>query len=454
MQKSGYIIFIILFFSKLLIGQQLFLNEIMSSNDTTIADFEGDYMDWIEVYNASDESIDLSGYGLSDDVDEPFKWTFPVYEILPYQFILVWASDKDLVTGDELHTNFKIKSAGEFILLTNTSGIIVDSVFSRQLATDISLGRKPDAGSDWFYFNYPSPGAANTNTGYQYLAPDPEFSVEGGFFSGTIHVEITTDGSLPVHYTTDGSEPTPGSTLFENSISVNTTTVIKARVFAEGYLINNTITNTYIDRDEVDAETLPIVSISTHPDNLFDDDVGLFMNAEDDLEKPVHVEFFEPDGTLGFSIDAGIKIFGNEPYSGVWQQSLSIFARRKYGYGSINYRIFPEKNIDEFEVFILRNPGFQLRDGLSSYIARSVGLDAQAFRTAVVFINGEYWGIQNVREKINEHFLAANQGVDPDNVDLINGIECQVDYYNYDWVMEGDLDQYVALIEYLLDNDI
>ncbi|HEX9972682.1 MAG TPA: CotH kinase family protein, partial [bacterium] len=172
-------------------------------------------------------------------------------------------------------------------------------------------------------------------------------------------------------------------------------------------------------------------------------------NFWQDWERPVHVEFFEPDGKLGFSLDAGMKIFG------AWsrdfaQRSLAIYARSHYGAGDIDYQIFPDKPITKFESFVLRNSGNDwqstlFRDAMMQSLIRETDVDIQAYRPAVVILNGVYWGIHNIREKISEHNLAAHRGIDPDNIDLLE---------NNGAVIKGDATHYQAMLNYIATHDM
>lgn len=135
----------------------------MSSNDTTIADEDGEFEDWIEIYNYGTTSINLNGYGLSDQTDNLFKLTFPDIDLAAKEYILVWASDKNRISErDKLHTNFKIKSGGEAIILTASSGTKLSESSAVALATDKSYGRIPNGTGNWVFIDTPTPGTNNS----------------------------------------------------------------------------------------------------------------------------------------------------------------------------------------------------------------------------------------------------------------------------------------------------
>ncbi|MGD2034868.1 MAG: CotH kinase family protein, partial [Bacteroidales bacterium] len=335
-----------------------------------------------------------------------------------------------------LHTNFKIKAEGESIYLFDPSGMLVDSVAPVFLQSDISSGRKPDGTENWLYFGEPTPGEINSTPGVSQQAGDTvEFSLQGGWYPGGISLVLSSEDPLDsVFYTLDGSVPGYDDMLYSGAIAISANTVVRARVMNSSGLPGPVITNTYVVGTD---HEFPIVCISTDPVNLWDELEGIYVtgpNAEaaephyganywQEWEKPVHFEYYDQSGTKQIDQGAGTKIFGG------WsrmndQKSLSLFARSRYGKGSFEYRFFHDKPIEEFEALVIRNSGndnmrLQFHDGFTAGLTSPMDIDRQAFQPAVVYLNGDYWGIQNVREKVNEHFIAENHHVDPDSVDLL-----------------------------------
>jgi hypothetical protein len=140
------------------------LNEVMTKNVASIADPQGQYDDWIELKNISDEAIDLAGMYLSDSPDNPLKWQFPEgTSVGPGEYLLVWADEDG---GDEpgLHTSFKLSSQGETIWLFDTvekGHALLDSVTIEGLSGDLSCGRYPDGAGPAQILASPTPGEAN-----------------------------------------------------------------------------------------------------------------------------------------------------------------------------------------------------------------------------------------------------------------------------------------------------
>jgi len=362
-----------------------------------------------------------------------------------------------------LHTNFKINTNGETLVLSNPLGEVLDRFEFGYIPPDISLGRQPDGNSSWYYFNDPSPAASNQSQGYQNFAPEPQFSQPGGFYEAPFLLELSSSSAeYVIHYTLDGSNPTDSSAIYSEPIYIDSTVVVRARTCGVSMLPGNIVTHTYF----MDAHfSIPVISLSTDPENFWDDDIGIYVFGNDadtinypywgsnfweDWERPLHIEYFEADGQLGFSIDAGVQIFGS--WSRLYpQKSLAIFARGKYGYEAIEYQIFKDKPISEFQAIVLRNSGQDwgrtfFRDAMAqSLVQETTDVEIQAYQPAMVFINGEIWGIHNVREKMNEHYLASNRGVDPDNLDFIE---------RDTMVIQGDTHHYANLLNYVASNDM
>lgn len=153
-----------MFFSCLMTAQDVSLNEVMASNSSVIADEDGDYEDWIEIYNYGDDEVNLEGFYLSDDYSVPYMWEFPETIILPGEYLLVWASGKDRNNPHApLHTNFRISRAGEEIIFTSSGGKRIDELAPTPIPTDKVYGRNPDGTGSWHYPEYPTPGLSNAS---------------------------------------------------------------------------------------------------------------------------------------------------------------------------------------------------------------------------------------------------------------------------------------------------
>ncbi len=416
---------------------QLVLNEIASTNDSLLMDQFGGFPDWIELYNNSGSSIPLSGYYLSDDAATPQKWAFPAgITIDPFDYVLVFASDSNSSSGAWAHTNFKISSGGETILLSDPGGSLLDQIQVPPLLTNDSYGRDTDGSTSLAVFDDPTPEASNNPAiSYSGYCDDQViFSLTAGFHTGS--QSLTLSGPAQIRFTRDGSMPDANSQLYTGPITVDTTQVIRAACFSAGTLFERAYTNTYLINENT---IFPVFSLSTDPDNFFDWNTGIYVkgpnasssfpyfgaNFHEDWERPIHVEFFDTSGVRHIVQDAGVKIFGN--YSrGNNLKSIRLIARNKYGDNRFEYKFFSDKNISSFKQVVLRNAGddyqvANMRDPVNRLIARDLELvDGMAYTPSVVFLNGVYWGMHGLREKIHENYIEANHGVSADSVVILN----------------------------------
>jgi hypothetical protein len=358
--------------------------------------------------------------------------------------------------GRKLHTNFKISAEGETLILSRPDSSILDSVSAIPLLADISFGRKPDGKDSWFYFASPTPGTANTSNGYSTLTSDYiKFSIKGGYFPGGLELLLSSsDPSDSIFFTLDGSEPSLNDSLYTGPIVISKNSVVRARSLNSQKLPGIISTNTYITRQH----TIPVVCLSTAPENLWDSLTGIYVkgpnasadfpyfgaNFWQDWERKAHMELYDIDGNKQIDQDIGIKIFGSWS-RGNDQKSIALFARREYGKGSFDYQFFKDKPIKKFESVVLRNAGndwdqAMMRDGLTSSLIEDMDIDRMAFQPSIVYLNGEYWGILNIREKVNTNFLAENHFVNPDNVNLLE----------FDGsIVEGSNSSYLQIVSFL-----
>jgi len=306
-------------------------------------------------------------------------------------------------------------------------------------------------------------GKLNNSNSYQFLVSNKTqlFSVEAGFFENSIELDFYNTNGEDVYYTIDGSEPDLTSAKYqETPISISTTTVVRAKTFINDTLSIKTETNTYFINEYSD---LPIFSLSTNEENFWDPDSGIYVkgnynnpndpefsaNYWQDWERPIHIEFFEQDGSLAISQDAGVKIFGS--WSRVFEQkSLTIHAREMYGKKKFDYPLIPSSDITKYKSFVLRNSGTDwkstmFRDGFIQNLLKDEDIDMIGFRPAIVYLNGKYWGIHNIREKVNDNYIGSHHDVDKDAIDLLEG--------NAE-VIRGSNQSYNSLVSFIENNDL
>ncbi len=260
-----------------------------------------------------------------------------------------------------------------------------------------------------------------------------KFSIIGGFYDGTQQVELSAPAGSAVYYTLDGSTPNSSSIRYNKPITTEEATIVRAVAYNEGK--RSTVnTQSFFSGREF---SLPVISVVSDPANFWDFATGIYVkgccadsippyygaNFWKSWERPCNIELYSTEGKQCINQQAGVRIFGG--YSKMLpQKSLTFVARKKYGKNRFDYPIFKERKTKEYKTFILRNSGgdfrsTQLRDAFMTQLAKPSGIAIQAYEPAIVFINGKYWGIQNLREKLNEHYLVNNFNVDKDQVDLL-----------------------------------
>ena len=239
-------------------GAILVINELLARNDLGIADPQGERDDWIEIYNCGEEAINIGGMYLTDDLSEPTKWRIPndnlqATTISPGDYLLIWADNDTADAG--LHASFELDAdAGDEIGLFDTDGTtLLDSVTFGDQTPDVSYGRDPDATSNLVTL-HPTPVASN-NGSYLAVVADTKFSHDRGFYDAPFDVQITceTSGAI-IRYTIDGSTPTMSHGLIyspASSITISTTTCLRAMAFLPGWKSTNVDTHTYIFLDDV-----------------------------------------------------------------------------------------------------------------------------------------------------------------------------------------------------------
>jgi hypothetical protein len=429
---------------------QVRINEFLAYNascgyDTTTHNFS----DWIELYNTGSSSFNIGGYYLTDNLTDTTKWKIPYNTYIePHGFLLIWADG----LGTGLHANFKLSSEGEEIGLFKPTKVLADSLVYIPQQTDVSFGRQPDGSNHWYYFDVPTPDAANTNmgyAGYTVKAAPPLFSTQGGFFTGSLQLNLTaaSPGST-IRYTLDGSEPTQESAVFTSPISIENTTVVRARSSKDGLIDSPTATNTYFFDVQKD---LPVFSLVCDSMYLWDSVMGIYANDAIDQERVANIEYFEDEQAV-LNQPVGLQIQGFVARY-LPQKVFGLYARNKYGKTSLDHKFFYDKDIHSFSSIFLRNGGYpdnsssMLRDGfMQSLVDGRIDLDYVAYRPAVVYLNGKYWGLYNIREKQNSDFLAANCNIDPANIDYLEN--------HWQKTLEGSPEQFHYFLDFITNNII
>ncbi|HKR05718.1 MAG TPA: CotH kinase family protein [Bacteroidia bacterium] len=409
----------ILFFSLSLssLKAQVVINEFSCSNLSQYIDNHSDYNDWIELYNAGTSSVSLTGYYLSDDSLDNLKWQIPAgITIASHGFLRFWASGRDEVSGSSYHTNFTLKQTknnNEWVVLSNTAGVFVDSKeISQKTQLGHSYGRYPDSNNSWAIFTTPSPNSSN-NSAFPYIdyADKPDFNVPAGFYASAQTVSITTtEPSSQIRYTTDGTLPTATSTVYTGPVSITTTKVLKAITFSSNlYILPSFIEfNTYFINS---LHTVPVVSIAG-------DQLTTLANGNGNLEPKGTFEYFNTSQVRTANTYGEFNEHGQDSWA-LSQRSLDFVSRDEMGYNhSIEEQLFTTTPLDNFQRVILRAAGddnypadhhtanlgsAHLRDAFVHSISVGLNLEVRRASKCVVYLNGVYWGVYDLRDNPDNH---------------------------------------------------
>ena len=439
----------------------LVINELMQSNVDCIMDDLNDFPDsWVELYNPTDAAINLQDYKIGTKNKVSKAWQLPNKTVAAKGYVVIYcdkAGEDDGVSA--MHTNFRLESGKDGALYLFKGSEVVDQLegMAKQPAPNIAYGRKTDGAEEWGYQAIPTPDKANCGTTYKKVLDAPVFSQKGQVFKNSQMVQLIL--SIPegmpegtvIRYTLNGQEPTEMSQKYTAPLSFNSTKTIRAKLFCDGYLSPRSTCHSYIFFPTNRALTLPIVSIITDNKYLNDAKIGIYVdgtynnvkkNYEYDWRRPMNIEFFETSGEESVINQLGeMRICGGATRSSV-RKSLAIYANKRFGEKRFNYEFFPDQKpgLKDFKSFMLRNAGndfdyLYMRDAIiQRTMAQHVDLDWQAWRPAIVYINGEYKGMLNIRERSNEDNIYTNY----------DGLE-DIDMIENDWELkEGTMDNYQA----------
>jgi len=401
------LVFILALFSTGKVAGQVIINEYSCSNVAGPTDAFGEREDWIELYNMGATTVNLTGYYLSDKSTNLTKWEIPSGTIAPNSYTMVYCSGRDLVSGAEYHPNFKLtQTDNEWIILTLPNGNVMDSIQIVHITkNNHSIGRQTNAAANWKLFTTPTPNAANAG-GINFYTATPVFSVVPGFYGGTQNVAITCpNGAATIRYTVDGSVPTTTSTLYAGPVSISATTVLRAKAFSADepsltqsgtYFINVT-------------HTVPVVSIA----GAGNGSVASLLGGTQITPQGMF-ELWETDHSLAGRGEGEFNKHGNDSWF-YPQRGFDYIMRDEFGYNNdIEHQIFPESDRTSFQRLILKpgasdnypfeGGGAHIRDAFVHTLSQKADLkmDERTWRPCVVYLNGQYWGVYEIREKADD----------------------------------------------------
>jgi gliding motility-associated-like protein len=411
---------------------QVVINEFSCSNKDAYLDNFGEYEDWIELYNSGATTVDISGYFLTDKRGNRGKWAFPSgTNINAGAHLRVFASSLDQNTAP-LHTNFKItQMKQEYIILSSALDTsLVDSIrIDVPVQKNHSYGRATDGANTWKIFTNPSPNSSNNNvTAYDGYALRPIFGPSPGFYTAAVSLSMNTaTAGLSIRYTIDGSEPNGSSLLYNGPINISNTSLIRAKCFSTNPLILPSFTesNTYFINEN---HQFPVLSVGSKDFN------DLFDEVSDEIVSSF--EYYDANKQFQFELEGDFKGHGNDSWA-FDQKGIRFYARDQYGYANkIDYPIFPTSNRTDFDVLIIRNSGSDnypggsivygrptchLRDGYIQSLAdkHQLNVDTRKYQPCIVYLNGQYWGIYEMRERIDADYTDYYYGQEEKWLDML-----------------------------------
>lgn len=394
----------------------LVINEVMVYNDSYNRQPNGEYYDWVELKNVSEEPIMLAEYYLSDDKDNPMLWRLPERYLDPGALLVVHCSgNSDLSTSDTVHSNFSLNSTSERLYLTSAAQQrVTDYVWLHDIFKDWTVGRM-DGQSGFFYLSSPSPWSGNRGNAYRYISDQPVSLGEDGIYNDVTSVSVELEGSGRIFYTTDGSRPDESSAEYTEPITLDKTTVIRAINVQDGAAPSRAITLSYIINEN---HTLPVLSLSTDSPSTFS---GIYYNKRKYYEIPANISYFE-DGS-SFNIDCGLKMKGWTSLENP-KKSMGVSFRGCYGDDMLDYDIFGS-DVTEFSSLSIRAgqdyPLAIIRNELFQELCLEMGdnVPTQNSKYCILYLNGSYYGIYCLKEDFSKQYYASHNGVKKDDVTML-----------------------------------
>lgn len=407
-------------------------NEIMASNGT----YEnGHAYDWVELYNNGSKTMDLSGFFLSDSENKPQKWSFPEgTKLKAGEYLTVFCTgDSTLSKGKNrtFYADFKLSSSGETLLLSDAEGNLIQKLELPPQYGCVSYGLASD-GVTYVYLETSTRNAQNKTDVGMYRVDTPEIQTVSGFYQESVTVQVSAPLNAALHYTLDGETPSAKDPIFPaDGLTLHETATLRVKAFADNAVSSETVSATYFVNDE---QLTPVVSLITDNQYLFDSKTGALVkgtgstpNYEKELEYPVNIEYFNLDGVCEINQMGTYSISGHSATVNA-QKSIALFARKAYGKDTFQFNPFPTRDYTSYKSILLRSTNSdayatRLRDVVASSLAEDEGILYQDAVCIQVYINGQYWGHYNLREKINKYFIAQYEGVtdeyDIDSIDIL-----------------------------------
>ena len=445
---------------------QIVINEYSASNLDDFRDDFGKTEDWIELHNASNNQVDISGWYLSDKIDKPKKWKIPAGTIIePSGFILFWASGRDIVTDSSFHTNFKFTQTNndEYVVLTNNLGTIIESTPLTITQLGHSIAKDSDGNLQWQICIAPTPNYSNNDSPFfiEY-SRQPKIQTTPGFYKDSVIVFVDYDHSDTLRYTLNGDLPTQESPIYTGPLTIKSSSVLSVRCFSKMQNVFSGLTDYATFFINEPSSTLPIISVGAGQNAI------LLANGDRELRPFGSCEVFTNDGKLTSKSYGELDRHGQDSWVND-QRSLDWISRDEMGHDNgIKQKLFSYSQRDEFQRIILRASGddnypsvddeehigsTHIRDEFVHTLVQQSGMhmDIRALERYLLYINGQYWGVYTIREKPDDHDYTEYR-YNQDKYDLQF-----LKTWGTSWVEYGDekaQNDWTTFRDYVLTNDV
>lgn len=394
------------------IKEGLVINEVMNDNYLYLAQNGDRYYDWIELYNNSENSINLSDYYLSTSKDNLTSYNLPDVTLEAHQYYIVMASGNLALSNNSYqHADFKLSDCEGLFLSKNNE--MVDCLYMYDIPQNYSYGRNKDYG---FYY-IASPTAKKQNSsGLAVVSLAPVLENQKTIYDSVNSITVSFRDTGNIYYTTDGSVPNVNSKKYSEPFTISSTTVINARTINKSEVASDVETYSFILNEQ---DYLPIVSIVMDDEDFATMD---YYSYDTELQFPCTIQYFV-DGNLQFSQPCSIACFGGNARS-QYKKSYGLRFKAEFGDNNLEYQMFANRDNSVYDSLVLRTGSNDwvrtiFRDILSTSLMDEY-LDCQSYQGCVAYINGQYWGIYNIREKVNDSFIADHYNVSKESVSIVN----------------------------------
>ena len=390
----------------------LVISEVMVSGEEN-ASPDGKNGDWVELYNPTDRELNLGEYSLSDQGKNRKRARLPDRTLAPGRTAVLFCTDEAGTEGD---LPFGLNAQKEELYLSRSDGRLCDYACLRDIPRGCSYGRSGEEG--WFYFRSPTPGREN-GPGARFTGETPKLIGEDGIFNGVETVTAELSGKGTIRYTTDGSEPNESSREYTEPIVIDSTCAIRAASFRENHIRSEVLSLSYIINEE---HSLPVVSLVCDPERMFAEPGGVYTTPQEEIEIPAAVMIYGIGGEKkNLWTDCGVRLHGATSKFVQEKKSLKLCFRGRYG-GPLQGDLFGN-GVTSFASILLRtaqegDSSSYMRDALMHDAAKECfpELPIQDHRYVVLYINGQYWGLYNLREAHSEEHFATHSGIPPETV--------------------------------------